>query len=332
MQLALPSLSCPPPGNSAERRNDFRGVACNGTRTVSALAQTIEAPASPSLDYALVVDLASASDLGSGLARVLSRARLASGAARVEWWESEQFVAADGLGGGRRRRFELGTVGAFVFYGGNLDYELAAGLQALAPPLRRMRADETLAEKAGELLRRNVALEEFAGLVAHELKTPLHEALLADDASEQLHEALDLVDALLRTARDARPLDAVESPVDCLESVVRDLRARAADLEITFDLAAPLPITVGALRIILRNFLTNALAAGARHVHVATLDSRTLVVDDDGVGPAEDGYESGSGLGLELSRRIARTFGARIELVPRPHGGARAMLAFGEPR
>jgi signal transduction histidine kinase len=200
------------------------------------------------------------------------------------------------------------------------------------PLLRRLRADETLAAKTGELLRRNELLDEFAGLVAHELKTPLHEALLAEDASEPLHEALDLVDALLRTARDGRRLDAVESPVNCLESVARDLGARAATLEITFDLATSLPITVGALRIILRNLLTNALAAGARLVHVATLDSRTLVVDDDGIGPVEDGYESGSGLGLELCRRIATSFGARIELKSRPQGGTRAMLAFGEPR
>jgi signal transduction histidine kinase len=300
--------------------------------TVSALAQTTEAPAGPPLDYGLVFELATASDLGSGLARILSRARVAAGAARVEWWEGDEFVAADGLGTGRRRRFDLGTFGAFLFYGGDLDFQLATGLQALLPVLRRLRADETLAAKAGELVRRNEVLDEFAGLVAHELKTPLHEALLAEDASQPLHEALDLVDALLRTARDARQFDAVESPVDCLESVVGELGARAADLEITSDLATSLPITVGALRIILRNFLTNALAAGARHVHVATPDSSTLVVEDDGVGPGEDGYESGSGLGLELCRRIARTFGARIELLSRPHGGTRALLAFGESR
>jgi signal transduction histidine kinase len=300
--------------------------------TVSALAQTIGVPAGAPFDHALVFELATASDLDSGLGRVLSQARLAAGAARVEWWEGDEFVAADGLGTGRRRRFDLGTFGAFVFYGGNLDFQLAAGLQALLPLLRRLRADEALAAKAGELLRRNEVLDEFAGFVAHELQTPLHEALLAEDASEPLREALDLVDALLGTARDARRFDAVESPAGCLESVVRDLGARAADLEITLDLATSLPITVGALRIILRNFLTNALAAGARHVYVSALDSRTLVVDDDGVGLAEDGYESGSGLGLELCRRIARTFGARIELTSGPHGGTRALVAFEESR
>jgi signal transduction histidine kinase len=301
-------------------------------RTVSALAQTIDAPAAAPLGHALVFELATASDPKDGLARVLSQARVAAGAARVEWWEDDTFVAADGLGNGRRHRFDLDTIGAFVFYGGRLDFQLAAGLQALAPLLRRLRADETLATKAGELLRRNAALEDFAALVAHELKTPLHEALLSGDASEPLHEALDLVDALLRTARDVRLLEAVESPVESLETVVRDLGARAADAEITFDLSTPLPITVGALRIILRNFLTNALAAGARHVHVATLDSQTLVVDDDGVGLGDDEYESGSGIGLELCRRIAGTFGARIELTARPYGGTRAVLTFGALR
>jgi signal transduction histidine kinase len=295
---------------------------------VSALTHAIELPVEPPLEYALAYDLATADDLGSGLARVLSRARVASGAARVEWWEGNEFVAANGLGGGRRRQLDLAKLGAFVFYGGRVSFEVATALQALHRVLRRMRADETLAVKAGELVRRNEALEEYAAFVAHELKTPLHEALVVKNASKPLHEALDLVDALLRTALDTRPLEAVGAPGDSLESVVRDLGARADGLEVTSDLAASLPITVGALRIILRNFLTNALAANARHIHVAAPDSSTLVLDDDGVGLGEDGYESGSGLGLELCRRIAKTFGARIELTPRPQGGTRAKLAF----
>jgi signal transduction histidine kinase len=296
---------------------------------VSALAQTIEAPIDPPLEYALAFDAATAPDIGSGLTRVLRRARTASGAARVEWWEGEDFVAGDGLGSGPRRRLDLGTFGAFVFHGGRLDFELAAALQALSPLLRRLRAAETLALKAGELVRRNQALEEFAGFVAHELRTPLQEALVAEDASEQVQEALDLVDALIRDARDVRPLDEGDSPADCVESVVRSLGARAARLEVTCALAPALPITMGALCIILRNFLTNALSAGAQHVHVSSLDSSSLVVDDDGVGMTETGYESGSGLGLELCRRIAGTFGASIELSPRRLGGTRATLAFG---
>jgi signal transduction histidine kinase len=297
---------------------------------VSAVAQRIEAPVEPPLRYALAYELATADDLPSGLALLLSKARLASGAARVEWWEGEDFVAADGLGSGPRRRFELGKLGAFVFCGGRIDFELAAALQALSPVLRRLQAGEALAVKAGELVRRNEALEEYAALVAHELKTPLHEALLSGDASKPLHEALDLVDALLSDARDARPVDGRESAAESLESVVDDLGERAVGLEVTSDLTGALPISVGALRIILRNFLSNALSAGARHVHVTSLDSSALVVDDDGLGLGAGGYESGAGLGLELSRRLAKGFGGRIELTSGRCGGTSARIAFGD--
>lgn len=296
---------------------------------MSALAHTIDVPIEPPLGYAVAYDMATASDLRSGMARVLSRVRAASGAGRVEWWERDEFAVADGLGSGPQRQLDLGELGAFVFHGGRVDLDLTAALQALAPILRRMRAEETLAIKAGELVRRNEALEQFAGFVAHELKTPLHEALVADDASTPLHEALDLVDALLRNARDVRPLGVGGSPADSLETVVRGLGTRADGVEVTADLEPSLPITAGALRIILRNFLTNALSAGATHVHVSSPDASSLVVDDDGVGLSETGYESGSGLGLELSRRIAGSFGARIELSPRRFGGTRATLSFG---
>jgi signal transduction histidine kinase len=296
---------------------------------VSALAQGIEAPLEPHFDQALAYTLATASDLRAGLAGVLASARTASRASRVEWWEGDEFVAASGLGTGPVDRIELAGVGAFVFFGGHVDCQLAHALEALSPLLRRLRADEALAVKVGELVRRNQALEEFAGFVAHELRTPLQEALLVEDDSVQLHEALDLVDALLRDAQDVSPMTAGESPAECVDSVVRTLGARADGLEVTFALGPSLPITTGALCIILRNFLSNAVSAGARHVHVSSPEPSSLVVDDDGVGLAKTGYESGSGLGLELCRRIARTFGARIELTPRRYGGTRAALVFG---
>jgi signal transduction histidine kinase len=293
---------------------------------MSALAHELEVPESAPVEYTMAFDLVSASDLCSGLARALSTARRASGAARVEWWEGDDFVAADGLGGGPQRRVKVGAYGTFVFYGGRLDPHLAGGLAALLPLLRRLRADDLLARHAGELLRRNQALEEFAGLVAHELRTPLHDALAADDASKPVQEALDLVDALLDAAHDVRPFEADGATAEYL---ARELGPRVDGVEITSELSTPLPITVGAFRIILRNLVTNALAAGAKHIQVRAVDPFTLVVDDDGAGlddPA--GYESGSGLGLELSRRVAGTFGARIQLAPRQDGGTRATLAF----
>jgi signal transduction histidine kinase len=296
---------------------------------MSASAYSVKQPASPQLFQPSAFDLSAPADAGRGLASVLSIARLVSGAARVEWWEGDRFVAANGFGDGPRCDLELGTFGAFVFYGGHLASRVASALEELLPLFQGLRGAELLAMRVGELVRRNQALEEFAELVAHELKTPLHEALIVADGSKRVQEALELIDALLMTARDGRPVNSVADVIHCLESVVRGIGVRAQSKEITFDVSMSLPITLGALRVIVRNLLTNALAAGATHVHVSCLDETTLVVDDDGVGLGGTGYASGSGLGLGLCRRIASAFGGRVELAQGPHGGTRATLEFG---
>jgi signal transduction histidine kinase len=86
------------------------------------------------------------------------------------------------------------------------------------------------------------------------------------------------------------------------------------------------------LRVILRNLLSNAVAARAHRVHVAAASSPRswrLVVEDDGVGLADAAhYASGSGLGLSLLRHITGRFGGVLELTPRPSGGTRATLEF----
>lgn len=183
--------------------------------------------------------------------------------------------------------------------------------------------DEVLAQ----LARRNEALEDFAALVAHELKTPLQVALLADDPSKPVEEALDLVDELLEAAQDSPGERRFASVAECLDQVVEDL---PAELEVASDITTELPLPLGPLRVILRNLLSNAAAAGARHVHVSAARSPRswrLVVDDDGVGlAAADLYAKGSGLGLLLCRRIAARFGGALELAPRPSGGTRATL------
>jgi len=55
-------------------------------------------------------------------------------------------------------------------------------------------------DHVARLARRNSALEDFASLVAHELKTPLQLALLSEDPSGDVERALDLVDAILEVA------------------------------------------------------------------------------------------------------------------------------------
>jgi signal transduction histidine kinase len=182
-----------------------------------------------------------------------------------------------------------------------------------------------------QLVRRNEALEDFAALVAHELKTPLQAALLADDPSKPVEEALDLVDELLEAAQDTPAEWPFASVADGLDQVVREL---GAELEVTSDLTATLPLPPGSLRVILRNLLSNAAAAGARHVHVSagrSARSWRLVVDDDGVGlDGAEEYDAGSGLGLSLCRRIAARFGGVLALAARPSGGTRATLELTE--
>jgi signal transduction histidine kinase len=198
-----------------------------------------------------------------------------------------------------------------------------------APIIRRREAEERIAQTAIDLARRNQALEDFAGLVAHELKTPLHAALLADDPSPHLEHALDRVDAMLEAAQSESGERVSVTPAASFERAVADV---GAALEVTTDLQSTVPPPPGALRVILRNLLANAVAAGAHKVHVSAVQSphaRRLSIEDDGVGLA-DGSDCAarSGLGLLLSRRIAVRFGGVLDLAPNPCGGTRAMLEF----
>lgn len=284
----------------------------------------------------MVLALATADDLASGMDAVVGRIRRDSGAARAEWWTEDEdgaleLVAVDGIARGGSHSLPLGPAGVFVLHGGRLDRPVESALISLVPIIRRRSAEERLARTTIELARRNEALEDFAALVAHELKTPLQAALVAADPSRPVEEALNLVDGLLEAAQNERDKREFTPVAECLDQAVADLRA---EVEITVDLATTLPLPPGPLHVILRNLLSNAIAAEARHVHVAaTRASRSwrLLVDDDGVGLAEPGrYTTGSGLGLSLSRRIADRFGGALELAPRPTGGTRATLEFAE--
>jgi signal transduction histidine kinase len=304
---------------------------------MSSLANVIELPVRRDVEGQLaqeiVLALATADDLASGMVRVVELVLFGSDATRVEWWARDhdgalELAAAAGTARGRCVHLPLGRAGVLVLYGGRLDRKIESALISLAPILRRRASEERLARTAMQLGHRNQALEDFAALVAHELKTPLQAALVADDPARSVEDALFLVDALLESAQDESRERAFASAAACFEQAVEDLRT---DVEITAELATTLPLPPEPLRVILRNLLSNAVAAGAEHVHVAAERSSRLYVDDDGVGLEElDLYAAGSGLGLSLCRRIAGRFGGVIELAPRASGGARAMLEFAE--
>ena len=97
-----------------------------------------------------------------------------------------------------------------------------------------------------------------------------------------------------------------------------------------------LPLPPAALRLVLRNLVANAAAAGARHVIVSVVSSAgspALFVDDDGVGLGDvgaAGYAVGSQLGLGLCRRLAGRFGLSLQLAPRAPCGTRVSLGIKE--
>ncbi len=309
---------------------------------MSSLANVIELPVRQefeerdSLEHDMVLALATADDLASGMDAVVGQIRRDSAAARAEWWAKDEggaleLVAVDGIARGECHRLPLGPAGVFVLHGRSLDRQLESALLSLAPIIRRRTAEERLARTTHQLARRNEALEDFAALVAHELKTPLQAALVADDPSSPVEDALDLVDALLEAAQTEAGERTFTSVKECLDHAVRDLRA---EVEVAADLATTMPLPPGPLRVILRNLLSNAVSAGARHAHVTSMRSPRswrLLVDDDGAGlAAVDRYAAGSGLGLSLIRRIAARFGGELELAVRPSGGTRATLTFTE--
>jgi len=288
------------------------------------------------LEHDVVLALATAEDLATAMDRFVEAVLRTTGATRVEWWATgddgmPQLGAAIGIAHGQRHDLTLGVAGALVMHGGTVPPELASALLTAAPIIRRRAAEERLERTAIDLARRNQALEDFAALVAHELKSPLQAALLADDPSLYVEDALDLVEVLLEAAHSEPGDGELTSVAGSLDRAVEDV---GAEVEVTSDANAALPLPPGPLRVILRNLLANAVAAGAHHVHVtAVRSSRStrLLVDDDGVGlEAVDRYAAGSGLGLSLSRRIAGRFGGVLELAQRPSGGTRALLEFTE--
>lgn len=287
----------------------------------------------------VIVAFATAGDVSTGMAEVVTILREESRAARVEWWAPRADVnglelrTADGRRGGTRDEFPLGSAGALVVTGLRSGSGIEAVLDRLAPILRRRVAGEKLVEQTALLARRNEALDDFAALLAHELKGPLQAALFARPDPVELERALALIDAILEAARSEGSVSWAESqPV--IRAALSDLGAVSATIDTALPPRFPLPATL--LRIVLRNLIANALAAGARNIRVAGSSSRSgwqLAIDDDGVGlerASAGRYAHGSGVALALCRRIADRFGGAIELRPLPAGGTRASLLLQE--
>jgi signal transduction histidine kinase len=188
--------------------------------------------------------------------------------------------------------------------------------------------EEQLVEQVTRLARKSEALEDFAGLVAHDVKSSLLAALRGEDPREGLLRALALVDSILEAVRADHGGPGAAGLADCVQQAIADLGESPA--AIVSSASGEFPIPPDALRLVLRNLLANAVAAGAERIHVSALargDQQIVVVDDDGVGLASaDRYATGAQLGLCLCRRLVERCGGVLELRPRALRGTRALI------
>jgi signal transduction histidine kinase len=192
----------------------------------------------------------------------------------------------------------------------------------------RTTTEEQLAEHVGRLARKTEALDDFAALVAHDVKSSLLAALRDEDPREGLTRALELVDSILQAVREDQGATGGARLADCVQQAIADLGDSRT--EIVASVTGEFPIPPDALRLVLRNLLANAVAAGAERIHVSALargDQRILVIDDDGVGLASpNSYAAGAQLGLRLCRRLVERCGCVLELRPRAVRGTRAVI------
>lgn len=201
-----------------------------------------------------------------------------------------------------------------------------------------------------ELEAKTERLEEFAGIVSHDLQNPITiadarlEMAMEDCDSEHLPEigdALDrmdeIIDATLTLAREGRVVDETE-PVDLADAVERWWGSIEAD-DVTLTIE-PERLMIEAdrdrLRRVIENLLCNAVDHGGDDVAVVVgeLDDEGFYVADDGPGipgdVREDVFEpgrsmspDGTGFGLAIVEEIVEAHGWNVDVTDSETGGAR---------
>lgn len=199
-----------------------------------------------------------------------------------------------------------------------------------------------------ELKRKNERLEEFTGIVSHDLRNPLQVAqgrleVLQDEldhdqldvianAHQRMHQ---LIDDLLMIAKKGEQSVDIED-VD-LNSVLEDCwkYIRTAEATLLSDVDSTIRADRGKLKQLVENLIQNAVEHGSENVkiEVGRLE-RGFYIADDGPGISADvrervferGYSNsnaGNGLGLAIVAQVADLHGWEVTVVESNHGGAR---------
>ncbi|WP_162562560.1 ATP-binding response regulator [Salinigranum rubrum] len=212
------------------------------------------------------------------------------------------------------------------------------------------RDERELKRQRDQLRAKTERLDEFAALVAHDLRNPLAVAAgelelsrrTGDDRLDNVTEALermdDLIEKLLRLARNGTHVENPQ-PVD-VETEAQNAWAYVETGDATLELGdfsrgQEIAADPTRLKQLLENLFRNALEQGSSDVTVRVgplLDG--FYVEDTGPGiPADDrsrvfeaGYTtnpSGTGLGLSIVQDIAHAHGWEVTVTDGDDGGAR---------
>ncbi|TYT63828.1 histidine kinase N-terminal 7TM domain-containing protein [Natrialba swarupiae] len=205
-----------------------------------------------------------------------------------------------------------------------------------------------------ELERTNQRLDEFAGVISHDLQTPLGiaqtyaqfaERSSSEDDFQTLHDAHErmetMITNLLTMARTGTTLEE-PSPVS-IQSVAEEawsgIWAREATLECDLEDGWTVPGDHDQLLHVFENLFRNAVEHNdspitVRVAHIDDDPNQGFLVEDDGRGISPENREivfdrghstteGGAGFGLAIVRDVVKAHGWQIAVRDRPDGGAR---------
>ncbi|MFB6093310.1 MAG: PAS domain S-box protein [Halanaeroarchaeum sp.] len=204
-------------------------------------------------------------------------------------------------------------------------------------------------ERERQLRQKNERLEEFTGVVSHDLRNPLNVAqgratLLAEQAESEhldpLMKALDRMEAIvedtLTLARQGDTISDTESIslTDLVGKCWGTVDTEDATIEIVDEMT--FQGDPDRLRQVFENLFRNAVEHGGSDVtvRVGSHAEQGIFVEDDGPGipvekreevfePGQSSARSGTGFGLTIVERIVEAHGWEVSITEGTDGGAR---------
>lgn len=215
--------------------------------------------------------------------------------------------------------------------------------------------DEILSILVHELRNPLAVIQGFATTLVHAAKKLDPDAVV--EAAEAVERGAQRMDALLGTLKEVRSFDFEDIELELSESLISELLQEVVDgvqsisrsyrLSLSIEDDVLVRVDVVRIRQVLTNLLSNAIKFSPKGSEVAIFvsrvgDSVAVEVVDEGTGiPPErvdelfhkfsrlGSHEQGTGLGLYISRGIARAHGGDLELRPDdPAVGCRFVLTL----